>query len=251
MKVIVSQLAVDYQDAGSGPVMLMLHGWKDSANTFQQLVPQLASTWRVVCVDLPGFGGTEAPASDWHLADYVAFVRSFCDKLEIEPEILVGHSLGGRIVLKAVSEGVFKPERIILIASAGIAKSDSARNRAYNVVAKTGKVVTKVPPLSFWRNRLRRKLYQRAGSDYLDAGPLAQTFLNIIAEDLQPNARNIMTPTLLIWGDKDTETPAADGLTLNRLIKGSRLEFIAGAGHFVHHEQPGAVARLMTEFGSK
>jgi len=251
MKVIAQDLATEYADSGRGPVMLMLHGWKDSSRTFDQLVPQLESNWRLIRLDLPGFGGSEVPKTPWHLEEYARFVQAFCQKTAITPEVLVGHSLGGRVILKAVSENLLKPEKIILIASAGIAKSDSARNKAYKAVAKTGKAVTLVPPLSFFRHKLRRKLYEKAGSDYLDAGPLSETFLNIIGEDLQQNASRITAPTLLIWGDHDDQTPAADALTLNRLMKGSRLEFIPGSGHFVHHEQPGAVDNLILEFGSK
>jgi pimeloyl-ACP methyl ester carboxylesterase len=251
MKIIVNSLAIEYLEDGTGPVMLLMHGWKDNMHSFDPLIPELAKMSRVVRLDLPGFGASEAPKSAWFLADYAQFIKAFCQKLGINPEILVGHSLGGRIVIKSVSDGVLKPKKIILIASAGLAKTQTARNRSFSLVAKIGKVITFVPPFVFWRSYLRKKLYQKAGSDYLGAGELQQTFLNIIHEDLSANAARILIPTLLIWGDKDTETPPADALTLNRLIKGSRLEFLSGAGHFVHHDNPSAVARLMWEFDAK
>jgi pimeloyl-ACP methyl ester carboxylesterase len=251
MKVIVNQLAIEYVDSGTGPVMLMLHGWKDSARTFNQIAVELDRHWRVVRLDMPGFGGSEVPKEPWNLESYAQFIAAFCTKLGLRPEVIVGHSLGGRVIIKAVSDGLLKPDRIVLIASAGIAKSNTPRNQAYKAVAKAGKAATAVPPFTLLRTKLRRLLYKKAGSDYLDAGPLSQTFLNIIDEDLQSNASRISTPTLLIWGELDDQTPASDALTLNRLIKRSRLEFIQGAGHFVHHEQPAAVSNLIWEFGSK
>jgi pimeloyl-ACP methyl ester carboxylesterase len=251
MKVIVKDLATEYLDEGSGPVMLLLHGWKDNLHTFDPLMPELVKMSRVIRLDLPGFGASELPKVAWYLNDYVEFIKAFCQKLDISPEILGGHSLGGRIVIKSVSDNQMKPKKIILIASAGLAKSQTVRNRSITVMAKIGKIITLLPPFIFWRNSLRKKLYQKAGSDYLAAGEMQQTFLNIIQEDLSTNAARIKVPTLLIWGESDTETPPADALTLNRLIKGSRLEFLSGAGHFVHREKPALVSQLIWEFDAK
>ncbi|HUD11637.1 MAG TPA: alpha/beta hydrolase, partial [Candidatus Saccharimonadia bacterium] len=191
MKVIVNDLAIEYLDQGSGPVMLMLHGWKDSLQTFNPLMPELLKMWRVVRVDLPGFGASEVPKSAWTLLDYVQFVHAFCTKLDIKPEVLVGHSLGGRIVIRGVSSGELRPKKVILIASAGLAKTKTARNRSFSALAKVGKVVTLIPPFVFWRRKLREKLYQSAGSDYLGAGEMKETFLNIIQEDLSMDAKLI------------------------------------------------------------
>ncbi len=250
MKVIVNNIALNYTDEGRGPAMVFLHGWADQLHTFDQLTGALGGHWRLIKLDLPGFGGSEAPPETWSLDNYVELVQAFVDKLGIEVDTMVCHSLGGRIALKGVGTGRLRPRRIILIASAGIAKSRSLRNQAYKAVAKIGKVVTAVPPLSLARGRLRRRLYDRAGSDYLNAGTLQATFLNLIAEDLQTAAAHITVPTLLIWGANDTATPLTDGRRLHHLIPGSRLEIIAGASHFVHQEQPAAVAQLIQEFAS-
>ena len=75
MKVIVNNLATEFEDEGTGPVLLFLHGWKDSLKTFAPLVPGLASDYRVVRLDLPGFGGSEMPSRPWSVSDYVAFVH--------------------------------------------------------------------------------------------------------------------------------------------------------------------------------
>jgi pimeloyl-ACP methyl ester carboxylesterase len=247
LKLIVDNLAIEYQDEGSGPVMLMLHGWQDNLRTFDPLMPSLINHWRVVRLDLPGFGGSEHPPT-WNLDDYVNFVAGFVTKLHLDVDILVGHSLGGRIAIKGVADSAFKPKRLVLIASAGIAKSNTLRNQAFMILAKTGKAATAIPPFSALRHRLRRQLYARAGSDYLDAGPLKQTFLNIIAEDLQTSAAKLTVPTLLIWGDADTQTPLADGRRLSKIIPDAKLEVISNAGHFVHHVHPNQVTKCIRDF---
>lgn len=241
-------MATEYRDEGQGPVVLMLHGWKDDLHTFDALVPVLADKYRVVRLDLPGFGGSDMPSSAWKLGDYAGFVKAFADKLQINVETLIGHSLGGRITIKGTAEGTFAPRRIVLIASAGIAKRKTSRNVALRVVAKIGKAATALWPLNIFRRSLRRKLYEKIGSDYFAAGALKDTFVNIIEEDLQVAASQISVPALLVWGSADTTTPLGDGKRLQGLIKGSRLHIVEGAGHFVHREHPNDVARAIDEF---
>jgi pimeloyl-ACP methyl ester carboxylesterase len=147
-----------------------------------------------------------------------------------------------------VGTRILTPKKIILIASAGIAKTNTRRNRLFAVAAKVGKFLTLIPPFIFWRRQLREKLYKSAGSDYLQAGPLMQTFVNIVREDLSADASHISTPTLIIWGAKDVETPVADARTLNRIIKGSNLEIVEQASHFVHHDDSELVAGYMRSF---
>lgn len=249
MKVIVDNLALEYEDFGSGPVILALHGWGDSLKTFDLVAADLTK-YRFVRLDLPGFGGSELPPKAWTLQNYVDLVSAFIKKLDLSVDVLIGHSLGGRIAIKGLSTGAFKPGKVVLIASAGILKSRSAKNRAYKAVAKAGKFVTLIPPLSLWRRQLRSSLYKASGSDYLNAGPLKKTFVNIISEDLLPAAQTIKRPTLLIWGSSDTETPLTDGSQLSQAIAGSKLTVIPGASHFVHQEQADRVASLIKEFAS-
>jgi pimeloyl-ACP methyl ester carboxylesterase len=147
-----------------------------------------------------------------------------------------------------LATGVFCPQKVILIASAGIAKRKSLRNGVMMLMAKIGKAITAVPPFSFARESLRKKLYKKLGSDYGSAGALKQTFLNVVREDLSESAHAISVPTLLIWGDRDTETPLVDGERLSRLISRSKLEIISGAGHFVHREKSKEVAEIIKDF---
>ncbi len=248
MKTIVQNIATEYQDEGDASVILFLHGWQANLHTFDAIASILKKENRVIRMDLPGFGESEFPKGDWSLDDYVEFVRDFIDKLGVSVDVIVGHSFGGRIAIKGQAENILHARKLVLIASAGVSKNRNFRNSLLKVIAKIGGMATFIPPLVFWRDKIRERLYNIVGGDYSDAGPLKKTFLKIIKEDLSTAASQITTPTLLIWGTDDTETPLADGQRLSRLIPNSKLEIINGAGHLIHREKPNDVAGLIQNF---
>lgn len=253
MKVIVNNLAVEYKEEGTGPVLLFLHGWSQTLHSFDTLTPAFLNNFRVVRLNLPGFGGSELPSESWGIGEYVHFVQDFCHKLQIEPYTLVGHSFGGRIIIKGVSENVFHPKKIVLIASAGIATHKTLRARLFLVISKVGNIGLYFLPRKA-REHLRKRFYGIVGSsDYINANNpiLKGMFLKAIREDLTDSARLISAPTLLIWGKQDIVTPYSDGKRLHDLISGSKLEVFEESGHFVHQEEQEGTAELMMEFISK
>ena len=248
MKIIVQNLATEYLDEGTGKVVLFLHGWQDNLHTFNSLVSLLSPRLRIIRLDLPGFGKSEVPKETWDLDHYVRFVNDFIQKLNIQVDTLVGHSFGGRIAIKGEATKNLQAQKIILICSAGIAKNRTFRNLVFKLLAKIGGLITYIPPLIFWREGLRKRMYSFIGSDYLNTGALREIFLKIISEDLSASAKKITTPTLLIWGENDTETLLSDGKQLAGLIPNSKLKVISGTGHFVHKEKSQEVAKLVQEF---
>lgn len=250
MQIIVQGLLTEYKDEGSGEALLLLHGWGDSLHTFDSLVPLLdVNKRRVIRLDLPGFGKSERPKNAWELDDYIHFVQDFLEKIDV-PNIamIIGHSFGGRIAIKGLSSHNLKTDRLILIGAAGITPKKTFRDFGAKAVAKVGNVLTLLPPLYFWRKSLRRWFYRLLGSDYESAGPLKDTFVNIVGEDLKEAALRISVPTLLIWGGNDSATPVSDGKKFAEIIPVSSFEVIPAAGHFIHQEKPRVVAELIKKF---
>jgi pimeloyl-ACP methyl ester carboxylesterase len=249
MQVIVNNLAVEYKDEGAGKTLLFLHGWQDNLESFNLISDPLCKEYRVVRLDLPGFGKTESPKEPWDLETYTKFVNDFIAKTKIDVYAMAGHSFGGRITIKGTSTGIFHPSKIILIGSAGIARRKTFKNYFYKILAKFGNFITYIPPLIFWREQLRKEMYRRiAGPDYQHAGSLRKTFVKIINEDLSSDAKKITLPALLIWGANDTETPLSDGKRLAEYISGSELKVFNDCGHFVHREKPKEIATLIENF---
>jgi pimeloyl-ACP methyl ester carboxylesterase len=248
MKVIVDNLAVEYRDEGQGPVLLMLHGWGNTLGYFDTLCSALTG-FRIIRLDAPGFGGSELPHEAWNVEQYARFVADFCGKIGVQPVAILGHSFGGRITTKGVSKGILKPQKIILVASAGVAERNTPRTILYAAAAKIGKTLLAPLPAGAY-GKVRRMVYERSGSDYLttSAKVMQNVFLNMIREDLSADAAKITLPTLLIWGENDVITPLAEGQKLHALVKGSELRIVAGAGHFVYRDDPQEVAKLIKEF---
>ncbi len=248
MKVIVDNLAIEYADEGAGFPLLFIHGWGDSLHTFDALTLELKRKYRIVRLDLPGFGGSEIPTEPWDVEHYARLVQSFLQKVNVQPAAIVGHSLGGRIAIKGAATGVLQPSRLILIASAGNARRRTLRNAIYFVLAKIGKALTAIWPFSYLRAGMRRRLYESIESDYPDTAAMKDTFLRVIREDLTADAVAIRQSVQLIWGDHDRTTPLSDGVRFETVIPHAKLEVIPDSGHFVHRERPQAVAAKIEQF---
>lgn len=252
MKIVVQDILTNYLEDGAAPApaVLLLHGWGAEVHNFDGLAQGLCGRFRVLRLDLPGFGGTERPRSAWHIQDYAVYVAAFLQKVGVgELAAVAGHSFGGRVVLKGLAENVIPAKKVILIDSAGLKPARSLRHRAYQGTAKAGRAVLGLPGLSSLAPGLRRRLYESAGStDYLNSGAMKEIFLNAINEDQTGDAKRVAVPALLIWGAEDTDTPQEDGRTLANLIPTAQLSILAGAGHFAHNDAPDRTLRLIEEF---
>jgi pimeloyl-ACP methyl ester carboxylesterase len=171
------------------------------------------------------------------------------DKLGMEEVDLLGHSFGGRIAIRITAT---QPERIhslILIDSAGIRHYEAGwRFRFITCLTKLGKpIILRLPnPL---RARVRWRFYQAINStDYLTAGRLSETYNKVVSEDLEPALPQIRVPTLLLWGEKDHETPLRDGRVMVSRIPNAKLVILPGAGHFSFLDRPGEANQALDDF---
>jgi len=248
MQIVVDKLLTQYELSGKGKLVLLLHGWGDDHRTFNGLRAKLATKYQALALDLPGFGGTQRPDGVWDLDDYARFVKRTLTKLELDqPYAVIGHSNGGALAIRAFSLGLLKPRKLVLLAAAGVRTNNRAKRFFIKLVAKTGDVATIWLPERY-RQNLRKSLYGVAGSDVLVVPELEDTFKKTVRQDVQADAVVIDVPTLLIYAADDDAIPLADGRQYHSLIKNSRLEVLADAGHFVHHDQPEPVAKLVEEF---
>lgn len=248
MNIVVDNLLTSYTLSGKGKLVLLLHGWGDGAKGLAKLHKELAGKYRVLALDLPGFGETQAPGAAWDLDDYARFIAAALEKLELkQPYAVIGHSNGGALAVRAMSMGVLQPQKLVLLAASGVRTNSRSKRFFLKTVAKTGNAATIWMPERY-RRGLRKSLYGAAGSDMLVMPHLEDTFKKTVRQDVQADAVAIDAPTLLIYAADDDAIPVADGKQYHELIAGSHLEIIHEAGHFVHIDQPEKVARLIQEF---
>lgn len=222
---------------------IFLHGWGQNMDSFRDIFAHLeAENIPYVTLDLPGFGRTAYPKETWGVAEYADFMKAFLKKMGITESLVIGHSFGGRIVIRLASTdpGIFS--RIVLIGSAGILPKLS---RHRNILSGMLRPILAKPYMRNVRSFLRR---QFGSQDYLNAGPLLEIFRKVIDEDLQPLLSQISAKTLLIWGEQDTETPLLDAKIMEQEIPDAELITFPEGTHFVFQEFPRKVFECIQKF---
>ena len=248
----INNIKINYEQKGSGDLIVLLHGWGSNIKLFANLIDLLAKKYTVVAMDMPGFGESQEPPSAWCVDDYVDFVIDFLKDYDNKNIMFLGHSFGGRVIIKLNSRDnlAFKISKVILVDSAGIMPPNSNKKsfrtrkyKFYRTILSTG-IMQKIAPEALEKLRVKY-----GSADYAAASPLMrQVLVKVVNEDLEPLIPNIKCPTLLVWGVNDTATPLSDGEKMEKLIKDSGLVKLENAGHYSFLEQQYTFNRVMCSF---
>lgn len=242
----INNLNVSYQVAGTGDVVLLLHGWGREAATFQPVFEWLAQSHKVYALDLPGFGKSQVPPTAWDSSDYAQFVTAFLEKFGIPKAHLIGHSFGGRISIILSAEHPEKVDKLILVDSAGIKPKRTAKYYLRVGIAKVGKLLRRCGKFGV---HLANAMSARVGSkDYQDAGEMRATLVKVVNQDLRSLLPRISASTLLIWGENDKETPVSFGEIMEKEIPDAGLVVLKEAGHFSYLDKFPEFRRIVASF---
>ena len=116
----INGIRTRWRRSGTGPPVLVLHGWGAKIEAVDPIIRALAPQLTVYAVDLPGFGETGLPPEPWGVTDYADWTRSLMDELGLERPSIVGHSNGGRIAIHLASHHPERVDKLILVDAAGI-----------------------------------------------------------------------------------------------------------------------------------
>ncbi len=237
--ITVNNLNINYIDKGEGKTIVLFHGWGANKEAFTPIINKLSAYMRVVALDFPGFGKSDEPKEIWDVNSYAEFMKEFLKKADCENAMWLGHSFGGRVIIKLFEKASVKPSKIILVDSAGIKPKRGLDYYLKVYSYKLLKKVLKLPVIN--KTGLYEKLVKNAGSsDYkVLSETMRATMSRVVNEDLRVHLPKINVPTLLIWGDKDTATPLSDAYTMEKLIPDSGVVVLEGAGHFSYLDRPG------------
>ena len=250
-KVYINGLKINYKIAGEGPVILILHGWGGSSDSWSQIQKILAGQgYKVICPDFPGFGKSQTPFKPWNLTDYVNWLIDFVDFLNLDKFFIISHSFGGRVAVKLAAKHPDKIEKLILCSPAGIKMNPNLTARITLYLSAAGDVVFSKKPLSILKGSMRGWLYfLLRRTDYVKANSvMRETMKKILEEDLLLHLSKIKIKTLIIWGKKDKIVPLKYGYIFKENIKNSQLEILPGMSHGLHLENPEKLLEIITKF---
>lgn len=244
-------LDINYIDEGSGDIIVLLHGWGTGAAVYKTIISHLAKTHRVIAPDMPGFGNSTEPSFPYTVRDFAEAVYAFLQKLGVDKAILLGHSHGGRVAIELMTGGFdIEVSKAVLVDSAGLIRKKSTKQKLKIFTFKTLKKIVNVSFIKQKFPQFSESLYKVFGSaDYAAASPvMRRSLVKVINEDMTEKIKNISASTLLIWGDKDTDTPLSHGQKMEKLIRDSGLVVIPGGGHFCFLADMGLFLRVLDSF---
>lgn len=242
---------INYIDEGSGDVVLLLHGWGSNLKSFSQLINLLKTKYRVLALDYPGFGESSMLKTSFTIDDYADIVVDFLKELKVDKVVLIGHSYGGRIIIKLNSRNdlPFTIEKNVLIDAAGLRDKKDLKTKFKIATFKTLKKASKLLPISEEKKEeLEKELRKKFGSSDYSSAPkvMQETLVKSVNEDLEELLPN-MKESLIIWGDNDTVTPMWMAKKMEQDIKNSGLVVLHG-GHFSYIDDSITFARVMESY---
>lgn len=250
MNICIDGLNIEYTEQGNGIPVLLLHGWGSTFDVYKGIIASLQNRCRLVAVNFPGCGNSDTMEKPWNLEDYCNFVLKFMEVVNLENPILIGHSHGGRVILKMAAEGMVNPPKIVLLDAAGLIPKKTFKQKFRAKSFKTIKKVLTLPVIENYSEGLLEKARRHYGSADYNAAPevLRKTLVSLVNTDLRDIIHNIKCPTLLIWGDKDTATPLSDAKIIESLIPDAGLCVLEGCGHYSFCEKPYQAHAILNSF---
>lgn len=251
-------------DAGSGEPILFCHGIPLSMSTWQDLFFLLARKYRVIAIDMPGYGRSTKAPGDYGLAAISRKIGGLCAALGLAKVHAVGSSFGAAAAIMLALGNPRLVNRLVLINSVGIAGGTHAIER----IVRSG-LIRHLVSNALLQRRLGRAIFRaKLRASYATIEPDEalidhyyalllrdggeRSFLNTLRQFderlLQKRLPDLSHPVLSIWGAKDRVLPVGKSLGVQRLLPNCWSTLIAEAGHLPHEERPAECERLIDSF---
>jgi magnesium chelatase accessory protein len=251
------------QVAGSGPVILLLHGTGSATHSFRDLLPLLARDHTVVAPDLPGHGFTRCDdAASFTLPGMARAVGLLLERLALRPESAVGHSAGAAVLVRMTLDGHIAP-RVLIGINAALLPFGGALTGLFQPIARLIAAMPVLPSLIASQARKQgsvERLIAGTGSTLSPAGieayrrvfgketHIAATLAMMANWDLHSLLQEFSknpTTLVLIVGDADRTVPPSQVRRVQAICPSTRIEWLPGLGHLAHEQSPERVAELI------
>jgi len=267
---IVHGRSIGYVEAGSGDLLLLVHGMAGTAENWGSVIEPLALGHHVIAPDFPGHGTSEPGGGDYSLGSLASGLRDLMLALGHERATLVGHSLGGGVALQFTYQFPEMVERLVLVSSGGLGPDVSPILRAaalpgadlfISATAGIGARAGSLLGAGLGRVGLRpnadvaevTRAYASLADRERRRAFLATLRAVVGTEGQLVGARDKLylaeaLPLLIVWGDRDPIIPAAHGEETHAALPGSRLEIFEDTGHVPQLECPGRFVAVLQSF---
>lgn len=264
---------VAFVDSGGHlPALVMIHGLSSYGSFWEYQVADLQKDFRVLALDLPGYGQSGKPDAPYTPTWYADRVSDWMDAIGLPHAFVVGHSMGGRIACELALRHPQKVEKLVLSAPAGFEAFSAGAGdfmKSYWTEARATEsseeqVRANFVAMVFNRTddgveRLieERVRWGQSASFASTSVAVSRSIAGMIDEPLLDRAKAITQPTLIVFGTDDKMIPnpvftggptRAIAEAAHRTIPGSKLLLVPGAGHTVHHDAPETFDHAVREF---
>jgi pimeloyl-ACP methyl ester carboxylesterase len=256
----VDGVRLHYVEAGSGQSLVLVHGWQGSTFGFRYTIAAVSEQYRVIAVDLKGYGYSARPDhGDYSRSAQADLVACFMDALGIQQATVAGHSMGGGIAQELATRHPDRVQRLILVDS--VTPRESTRMRG-------GRLMALLLPIfaifTLRRGFMERVLRLNVHDREILTPEVIESHLrplrmkgHLRAQQLQMRARlkerpvdpsAVLQPALLLWGEHDRIIPLRRARDLARWLPHARLVIVPSAGHLPLEEQPDFCKREILAF---
>jgi len=242
-----------YKGDPAGTPVIMLHGYTDSWFSFSNVLPLLDNKYRVYILDQRGHGDSSCPVGGYAMDQFASDVLAFMDAMNLKQATIVGHSIGSFVAQHVAALAPERVTKLVLVASATTVRNHTV----LELQREIDKLADHVPE-SFVRGFQLSTAYQPLPQEFLQGvvkqslKTPARVWREVMAEMVSPDAnvelKKIKTPTLILWGDKETIFPRSEQELLVSALKNSTLKVYADTGHAPHWERPEWFARDLQDF---
>jgi pimeloyl-ACP methyl ester carboxylesterase len=242
----VDGLRIAYERAGSGPPLVLLHGFICDSRAWGPQIEELPGDFDVIAWDAPGCGESSDPGEEFSMAEYADCLAGLLHAIGVGSAHFCGLSWGGTLALEFYRRHRARVRSLILADTyagwAGSLGEEAAEQRLQRCLRESemaaGEWVTQWVPDAFSGGATRELLDEYAAImwDFHPVGFRAMS--RNVAPDFREILPTIKVTTLLIWGAEDKRSPVACGEAMKDAIRGARLVVIPEAGHVSNFEQP-------------
>lgn len=236
----IKEININYTYYGEGEnTIVLLHGWGQNIQMMQPIGDRLQNQYKILIIDLPGYGKSEEPKEVWSIEDYAECINHIVRNLRIENPIMVGHSFGGKISLMYASK--YKTQKLVLFGSPYCKEI-----KKLSIKTKVLKTLKKVPGLNKFENIVKKHV---GSVDYRHASVMMRKILvETVNLDITENVKKIICPTLLIWGENDEAVPLERAYELEKLIPDAAVIVYDSCTHYAYLEHLGQSISILKTF---